>query len=153
MKTQSQPSRGFTLIELAVVLAVLGVVFAMSIPSFQSYRRTHLLQTGAENLLGQLRLARQKALGIQHDQRLTFSTASNNFTVQDLVTSQTFGPFTFPKEIVLDSATLVEGGVTGTSISALSDGRFSGSGELVLKDPKGVRDTVSVEVSGMSLTR
>ena len=152
MNAHKQQS-GYTLIECMVVLLVLGIVFAMSIPSFQSYRHTQLLQAGSEQVLGQLRLARQKAIGIQHDQRVTFSTASNNYTVQDLTTNQNFGPFTFPKGIVLDSATLIEGGVTGTTISARSDGRYTGSGEIVLMNGKGTRDTISVQVSGLALLR
>ena len=75
MKTHTQAAPGYTLVETAVVLVILGIMFGMGIPSFQSFRRAHLLQAGTENVLGQLRLARQKAIGIQHDQRLTFSTA------------------------------------------------------------------------------
>jgi prepilin-type N-terminal cleavage/methylation domain-containing protein len=153
MKTHPQAVAGYTLIEVAVVLVVLGLMFGMSIPSFASFRRAHMLQAGSEHVLGQLRLARQKALGMQHDQRLTFTTATNSYSVEDLVTHQTFGPFTFPKEITLDQANLVEGGLTGTTIAALTDGRYSGSGEIVLRDVKGVRDTVSVQVSGLALIR
>ena len=145
--------QGFTLIESAVVLLLLGILFAMSVPAFQSYRRSQLLQAGSEQVLGQLRLARQKAIGIQHDQRLTFSTASNNYTVQDLTTNQNFGPFTLPKGIDLVRADLIEGGVTGHTITALNDGRFTGSGEIELKNGKGTRDTISVQVSGLALIR
>ena len=152
MNAHSQ-QKGFTLIECAVVMVVMGLMFAMSVPSFKSFRRTHMLQAGTQSVLGQLRLARQKAIGMQHSQRLTFSTGTSSYSVQDLVTNQTFGPFTFPKEITIDRADLVEGGVTGTTISALSDGRFSGSGEIVLRDPKGARDTLSVQVSGLTLIR
>jgi prepilin-type N-terminal cleavage/methylation domain-containing protein len=155
MNTHSQHShqKGFTLVESAVVMLVIGLILAMSVPSFQSYRHTQLLEAGSQQVLGQLRLARQKAIGIQHDQRVTFSTVSNNYTVQDLVTSQNFGPFTFPKGIILESASLVEGGVTGTTIAAHSDGRYTGSGEIVLKNGKGTRDTISVQVSGLALIR
>jgi len=153
MKTHPSHAKGFTLIESAIVMVVLGVMFGMTVPAFRSYQRSHLLQAGTENVLGQLRLARQKAIGMQHEQRLTFSTGPDRYTVQDMVTNETFGPFTFPKEIALDRASLVEGGVTGTTISALTDGRFSGSGEIVLRDPKGTRDTLSVQVSGLALIR
>ena len=152
MNAHSQ-QKGFTLIECAVVMVVMGIVLAMSIPTFRSFQRAHLLEAGSQQVLGQIRLARQKAIGMQHDQRLTFSTATSSYSVEDLVTHQIFGPFQFPKEITLDRATLVEGGVTGTTLSALTDGRFSGSGEIVLRDPKGVRDTLSVQVSGLALIR
>jgi prepilin-type N-terminal cleavage/methylation domain-containing protein len=152
MNTHSQ-QKGFTLIECAVVMVVIGLILAMSVPSFQSFRRDHLLQAGSQQVLGQLRLARQKAIGMQRDQRVTFSTASNNYTVQDVVTNQVFGPFAFPKGIVLDRADLVEGGVTGATLAARSDGRYTGSGEIVLRNGNGFRDTISVQVSGLALIR
>ena len=150
-KTHPQAVRGYTLVEMAVVIVVLGITLAMSLPTFQNFNRAHQLSAGTQHVLGQLRLARQKAIGTKRGQRLTF--AAGNYTVQDLVTSQTFGPFTYPKGIALDGANLIEGGVTGASIAALTDGRFSGSGEIVLRDVKGSRDTVSVQVSGLALIR
>ena len=142
-------SSGFTLIESVVVISVLGVIFAMGVPSFLSYRQSQELETARQALAGQLRLGRQKAIGMRHAQTLTFSTGSNNYTVQDLVTNQTFGPFKLPKGLALEQASLVVGGVTGSTITALPDGRFSGSGDIIIRDRAGRRDTVSVQVSGL----
>ena len=143
---------GFTLLELSVVALVLGLMFAFSIPSFVSFRQSHLLKGATENLVGQLRLSRQKAMSMGHQQRVTFSTDANNYVVRDLTTNQDFGPFTLPKNITLVSASLLVDGTTGQVITALTDGRFSGSGDIVLGDPKGVRDTVSVQTSGLALS-
>src|SRR6059036_726715 len=107
MKTHPSHAKGFTLIESAVVMVILGVMFGMTVPAFRSFQRSHLLQAGTESVVGQLRLARQKAIGMQHEQRLTFSTGPDRYSVEDQVTLQTFGPFTFPKEIALDRASLV----------------------------------------------
>ena len=144
---------GFTLIEMAVVMLILGLVLGFSIPSFRAYRQSQVLEAASQNLVGQLRLGRQKAIGMQHEQRLTFSVGANNYSVQDLSTGQVFGPFQLPRGIVLEKASIVVGGVTGSTIVALTDGRFSGSGEFVLSDPKGVRDTISVQASGLALSR
>ncbi len=144
---------GYTLIELAVVLVILGLLFGFSIPSFRSYRQSQMLEAARENLVGQLRLGRQKAISMQHEQKLAFSTGANNYTVQDLATGETLGPFTFPNGIVLEDASIVVAGVSGSTITALTDGRFSGSGDFVLRDAKGGRDTVSVQASGLALSR
>ena len=143
---------GYTLIEIAVVLVILGLLFGFSVPSFRAYRQSQMLEAARDNLVGQLRLGRQKAIGMQHEQKLTFSTGANNFTVEDLATGQAL-PFTFPNGIVLEDASIVVAGATGATITALTDGRFSGSGEFVLRDSKGVRDTVSVQASGLALSR
>ena len=144
---------GFSLIEIAVVLVILGLLFGFSVPSFRAYRQSQMLEAASQNLVGQLRLGRQKAIGMQHEQRLTFSVGTNRYTVKDLATGQTCGPFAFPNGIVLEDASIVVGGVTGETIVALTDGRFSGSGEFVLRDPKGARDTISVQASGLALSR
>ena len=144
---------GFSLIEIAVVLVILGLLFGFSVPSFRAYRQSQMLEAASQNLVGQLRLGRQKAIGMQHEQRLTFSVGANRYTVDDLATGQTSGPFGFPNGIVLEDASIVVAGVTGETIVALTDGRFSGSGEFVLRDSKGSRDTVSVQASGLALSR
>jgi prepilin-type N-terminal cleavage/methylation domain-containing protein len=156
LKSVIKPLRdahGYSLIEIAVVLVILGLLFGFSIPSFRAYRQSQMLEAASENLVGQLRIGRQKAISMQHEQRLTFSVGTNRYAVEDLATGQSFGPFTFPNGIVLEDASIVVAGVTGATITALTDGRFSGSGEFVLRDSKGVRDTVSVQASGLALSR
>jgi prepilin-type N-terminal cleavage/methylation domain-containing protein len=144
---------GYTLVEVAVALLVLGLIFGFSVPSFRAFRQSHLLESASSDVVGQLRLGRQKAIGMQHEQRLTFSVGTNTYMVEDLVTGQTLGPFALPKGVILEDASIVVGGVTGATITALTDGRFSGSGEFVLRDPAGKRDTVSVQASGLALSR
>ena len=144
---------GFSLIEIAVVLVILGLLFGFSVPSFRAYRQSHMLEAASQDLVGQLRLGRQKAIGMQHEQRLTSSVGTNQYTVEDLTTGQAFGPFAFPNGIVLEHASIVVAGAAGSTITALTDGRYSGSGEFVLRDSKGVRDTVSVQASGLALSR
>jgi prepilin-type N-terminal cleavage/methylation domain-containing protein len=146
-------SSGYTLIEIAVVILILGLIFGFSIPTFRSYRQSQMLEAATQNLVGQLRLGRQKAISMQHEQKLDFSVGTNRYAVKDLTTGQTFGPFRFPNGVVLEDASIVVGGVTGSTITALTDGRYSGSGEFVLRDSKGVRDTVSVQASGLAVTR
>ena len=153
MSTPRSHTSGYTLIEVACALLILGMLFGFSIPSFRAYRQSQLLDAASQDVVGQLRLGRQKAIGMQHEQRLTFSVGSNHYTVQDLATNQTFGPFAFPRGITLEDCSIVVGGVMGATITALTDGRFSGSGEFVLRDPNGARDTVSVQASGLALSR
>ena len=115
-------------------MVVLGLILGFSIPSFRSFRQSHMLEAASQNLLGQLRLGRQKAIGSQHEQRLSFSVGSNSWTVEDVSTGEVSGPFPFPRGITLEESSIVVGGVTGETITALTDGRFSGSGEFVLRD-------------------
>ena len=55
-------SRGFTMTELAVVVAVLGVIAALSVPTLWTYLRTATLRAGAEEAVTVLNGARQLAI-------------------------------------------------------------------------------------------
>ena len=151
MKRILHDTSGFTLIESSVVMLVFGILLGFSVPSFLGYQQSLLLEAAGQSVMGQLRLAQQRAIGVGRPQRLTFSTDANGCTIQDLVTGETLLPYVLPRGITLEGAGFLEGGATGPALTALIDGHFSGSGDLVLRDLKGRRDTISVLVSGQTL--
>lgn len=55
-------ARGYTLAEIAVVVAVVGIMMTLSIPPFLSYWQTSTLRAGAEELATLLNTARQLAI-------------------------------------------------------------------------------------------
>lgn len=54
--------RGFTLVEMLVVLAVLGVLLAIGIPGYQGWLANHYVRTSARELFAGLVLARSEAV-------------------------------------------------------------------------------------------
>lgn len=146
----ARSSSGFSLIEMCVVCLVFGIIMAIGAMSFRSFRQTAELKGAAENVVGQLRLGRIKAMSTGRSQSLTFTTATSSYTVRDLTTNQVLGPIKLPRDIRLESADLLVGGVSGNSVTALPNGRFSGSGDLVLRDALGRSDTISVQTSGLA---
>lgn len=62
---------GFSLIELLVAIAVLGILFAVGAPSFNSWIHNSQIRTGAQSILSGLQLARAEA--VQRNATVQFS--------------------------------------------------------------------------------
>ncbi|HKA61838.1 MAG TPA: prepilin-type N-terminal cleavage/methylation domain-containing protein [Methylomirabilota bacterium] len=55
---------GFTLIEMTVTLVVLGLLVAMTVPTYLSYRQSAILKSGAQQVVTMINVARELALRI-----------------------------------------------------------------------------------------
>src|SRR5262245_31979911 len=64
---------GFTLVEMAVVILIFGLLFTFSIPAYQRINGSYQLKGATENLAAQLRMARSKAMSTGMDQPMHFT--------------------------------------------------------------------------------
>jgi len=80
-------AKGFSLIELIIVIAILGIVSAIAAPNFNKYRQNTNLREAARDLASDISLYRQRAVADNVSYRITFNQAANNYTVQRKTTS------------------------------------------------------------------
>lgn len=76
MKTSG---RGFTLIELIVAMAVLGILAAVAAPAIGEYLATQRLKGAAEELQTDLQFARMES--VQRNAPVTVTLASTGYTI------------------------------------------------------------------------
>jgi prepilin-type N-terminal cleavage/methylation domain-containing protein len=140
-------TRGFTLVEMAVAILVLGLLFAFSIPAYRNVSASYQLKGATENLAAQLRMAREKAIATGTGQPIHFTANWMNSDYHIHYPSGHYIPLgKFGRGITYYSISL------GSPVMQ-SDGRISTSGLVVLRDQRGYRDTVSVQMSGLILTK
>jgi len=79
---QLKTDKGFSLIEVMIVVAIIAVVLAMAGPSFNEYRQNTNLKEATRELAGDISLWRQAAIAENARYRLLFNQGGNTYTVQ-----------------------------------------------------------------------
>lgn len=74
--------RGFTLLELLLVVCILGVLLAVSLPRFSGTHRNLQLQELAKTLCAQLRFCQEYSAANDVEVRMSYLPAQRRFAVQ-----------------------------------------------------------------------
>jgi prepilin-type N-terminal cleavage/methylation domain-containing protein len=137
--------RGFSLIELGVVLILIGIMLGIAVPAVRYSAQSSALRAGADGLSAQIQLARQKAVDTQATLVLRFAQDSVgcDFHVRDTA-GRVSGQWSLPPDILYASG-------SAPGITFTGDGRASPAAYIVLQDPRARRDTLSVQASGLVL--
>ncbi len=76
------PVPGFTVIELIVTVAILGIVLAIAIPSLQRYAVNGNLRTAARDFMGTFSLYKESSMAENRNYTITLNQGSNQYRVQ-----------------------------------------------------------------------
>jgi type II secretion system protein H len=92
---------GFSLVELIIVIALIGIMTAIAAPNFTRYRDNTNLREAARDISSDLQLYKQQAIAENVRYRITFDSGANNYVVQKTTTlaPNVFNPPLITKDI------------------------------------------------------
>lgn len=136
--------RGFSLVELMLVVSIFGVLLSFAIPSYGRYSQSQQLRGASENLVQTLQLQRSRAMSTGQSIMINFNTGTPNaWTVMGAGRSS--------RKALTRGITYVS--ASPTTLTLTRDGRVNTSGLVVFQNRAGAMDTVSIQVSGLALIR
>jgi type II secretion system protein H len=130
---------GFSIIELMVVVVIMTIVLAASIPALRQHTETVNLTKGSREVESSLKLARTRAVSTNNPVVVTFDTDNNTyFLFEDEdddgahdASETSSGPFEVPKKVSIGSVSFGSNTVTFTPSGAASE-----TGSVVLVNTK-----------------
>lgn len=81
MLVRAHSVRGFTLIELMIAIAILGLTLAVAAPSVSTWTQNAQIRTAAENIRSGLQLARNEAIRRNANIRFTLAASGAGWAV------------------------------------------------------------------------
>ncbi|HZS05862.1 MAG TPA: type II secretion system protein [Blastocatellia bacterium] len=78
--------RGFSMLEVITVAAVIGTAVAVSAPSLTRAMRSYRLSAGAQQIAGAIQTAKLRAIGANQSQSIFFDTTNNTIAVANAAT-------------------------------------------------------------------
>jgi prepilin-type N-terminal cleavage/methylation domain-containing protein len=138
--------KGYTLVELCIVLALLAIMSTLAIPAWKNYSSNINLKTAAREVMSDLLNARQRAIEENiNTYRLTFNVANNNYTLSRTDTGITYWtkPLTsYGNGISIQSVNFNN----GSTVSFQRRGTVT-MGNLVLTNLTGSTATITVQIT------
>jgi len=142
--------KGFTLTEVTVTLSILGIMTAISVPSYFSWLPRHRLQTSVRQVYDDINLAKFRAVKDNKDVWIEFNTGTGTYTVffDDSISNGSYDA----GETIIKSNVALENDVNITAANTCGFNNrgmsTAGPGQVVLTNPTGRIMRIDVNTAG-----
>ena len=143
MVTHGNHQRGFSLVEMMVVIGLLGLVAAIAVPSFNGYLRANEVDTIADRMTSDMALAR--SLSVAQGRVIRFVGDADGYRIVDPISAGVVREREFEGAVMLDAAVSVNfypWGAADTATMNLSNGTTARN---VLVLPTGMSEVESCD--------
>lgn len=134
---------GYSLLELMVTLAVIGIVSTLAVPSFASLNSRIQIRCATEEIASELRLARQLAMTHRNRVRLSFDVERHTLVAQFVEGGGTHHVYRYG-----DKGIVVEQPSAGPDVLFHPSGRSATGTTIHLRGRDGRSATVTVGLTG-----
>ena len=89
-----RPDRGFSLVEMLIVVAIVAIMAAVAFPNIAQYTRNYRIKGAAQQVAGELQAARSKAIMTNTNNGVSFVVVdrdSYRFVQEDLLAAEPGG--------------------------------------------------------------
>ena len=115
--------RGFTLVELMVLIGIIGLIAAIGVPTFNGYLRANRIDSVADRLAADMALAR--AVAVSQGRIIRLDCVATGYTVTDPISGRSYRDRTFDGDVqLLDTVTVdfFPWGAAEATVLTLSNG-------------------------------
>ena len=144
MKNHAQKNNGFSLTEILIVIAIIGLVTLISLPIYRQVKPTINLDSKTRILVSDLRYAQQLAVTEQMNYRVEFNQALSQYTIRNEATNAVIKTETVNQGIEIESIN----GLTDNTVIFNVTGAAIEDGSIILINDNNATSTVSIKPSG-----
>ena len=141
-------NRGFTLVEMMIVVLLMGLMLAFAVPALRRLGNSQGLKGAKENMISQIQLARAKAISTGIDQPVHFNNNYGfNYHIHPSGVGTPTTGWVFPNGVSYGVSTF------SSSVTMYANGKASNSVTIPLMNLQGARDTLVVLTSGLVMSQ
>jgi prepilin-type N-terminal cleavage/methylation domain-containing protein len=147
VNSKTKNSKGFTLVEMAIVIALLSILATIAVPAWQNYTTNTKLKDAARQVAGDIMNTRHRAIAENTSvYRITFNTNNNSYTLSRTDSGATL--WTKPLYAKDDGNAFQSVNFSGNSFINFQGRGTVSVGSIVLKNKLNSTATITVQLTG-----